>query len=121
MMPHAYGVTRIYSPADGATMGLQGMIDDMIGKADSNLAAQVPHSLVGLTEQQRDQNDCTAHKRRRGLVAQLLIDAKCFASFRRNVCHDTGLGSPNERMVRPELRDRLQSVLGGLIPIKPAE
>src|SRR6185503_14643273 len=23
---HAYGVTRIYSPADGATMGLQGMI-----------------------------------------------------------------------------------------------
>ena len=45
---HAYGVTRIYSPADGATMGLQGMIDDMIGKADSNLAAQVPHSLDGL-------------------------------------------------------------------------
>ena len=45
---HAYGVTRIYSPADGATMGLQGMIDDMISKADSDLAAQVPHSLDGL-------------------------------------------------------------------------
>jgi len=45
---HAYGVTRIYSPADGATMGLQGMIDDMISKADSDLAAQVPHNLDGL-------------------------------------------------------------------------
>ena len=30
---HAYGVTRIYSPEDGATMGLQGMIDDMIRQA----------------------------------------------------------------------------------------
>ena len=37
---HAYGVTRIYSPEDGATMGLQGMIDDMISKADSDLCAQ---------------------------------------------------------------------------------
>ena len=29
---HAYGVTRIYSPADGQAMGLQGMISDMIAK-----------------------------------------------------------------------------------------
>ncbi|MFT4672663.1 MAG: methylmalonyl-CoA mutase, partial [Pseudohongiellaceae bacterium] len=27
---HNYGVTRIYSPADGQTIGLQGMIDDML-------------------------------------------------------------------------------------------
>lgn len=27
---HAYGVSRIYSPADGQSIGLQGMIDDMI-------------------------------------------------------------------------------------------
>ncbi|MCG8415369.1 MAG: methylmalonyl-CoA mutase family protein [Pseudomonadales bacterium] len=27
---HAYGVTRIYSPADGQQIGLQGMIDDML-------------------------------------------------------------------------------------------
>jgi len=30
----AYGVTKIYSPEDGATMGLQGMIDHMIGHLD---------------------------------------------------------------------------------------
>ena len=29
---HACGVTRIYSPADGQSLGLQGMIDDMLGK-----------------------------------------------------------------------------------------
>ncbi|MBU8848987.1 MAG: methylmalonyl-CoA mutase family protein [Desulfobacterales bacterium] len=32
---HAYGVTRIYSPEDGAKMGLQGMINDMIRSMDT--------------------------------------------------------------------------------------
>ena len=31
---HDYGVERIYSPDDGQRMGLQGMIDDMIARAD---------------------------------------------------------------------------------------
>lgn len=31
---HAYGVERIYSPEDGQKMGLQGMIEDMIARAD---------------------------------------------------------------------------------------
>jgi len=31
---HAYGVARIYSPEDGATMGLQGMINDMMRSMD---------------------------------------------------------------------------------------
>lgn len=31
---HAYGITRIYSPDDGRTMGLQGMINDLLQKAD---------------------------------------------------------------------------------------
>jgi methylmalonyl-CoA mutase len=30
----AYGITRIYSPDDGRTMGLQGMINDMLEKCD---------------------------------------------------------------------------------------
>ncbi len=30
----AYGVARIYSPEDGRTMGLQGMIDDMVRRCD---------------------------------------------------------------------------------------
>ncbi|MBD1365462.1 methylmalonyl-CoA mutase family protein [Mucilaginibacter sp. ZT4R22] len=32
---HAYGITRIYSPDDGRTMGLQGMINDMMQACDS--------------------------------------------------------------------------------------
>ncbi len=31
---HAHGITRIYSPDDGRTMGLQGMINDLLEKAD---------------------------------------------------------------------------------------
>jgi methylmalonyl-CoA mutase len=31
---HQYGITRIYSPDDGRSMGLQGMINDLLEKAD---------------------------------------------------------------------------------------
>ena len=45
---HDYGVARIYSPEDGATLGLQGMINDMIERADTNLAADAPTTLDGI-------------------------------------------------------------------------
>ncbi|MBI3528870.1 MAG: methylmalonyl-CoA mutase family protein [Betaproteobacteria bacterium] len=45
---HRYGVARIYSPEDGAKMGLQGMISDMIRTADRNLAAELPAGLDDL-------------------------------------------------------------------------
>jgi methylmalonyl-CoA mutase len=31
---HAYGITRIYHPDDGRSMGLQGMINDLVGQCD---------------------------------------------------------------------------------------
>lgn len=31
---HKYGIARIYSPDDGRSMGLQGMINDLLQKAD---------------------------------------------------------------------------------------
>ncbi len=31
---HAYGITRIYSPDDGRSLGLQGMIDDLLKRSD---------------------------------------------------------------------------------------
>ena len=37
-----YGVTRLYSPEDGARLGLQGMIDDVIRNSDYDLCAQAP-------------------------------------------------------------------------------
>jgi methylmalonyl-CoA mutase len=38
----AYGVTRLYSPEDGAQLGLQGMIDDVIRTSDYDLTALAP-------------------------------------------------------------------------------
>jgi len=44
---HAYGITRIYSPDDGRSMGLQGMINDMLQKCDfptgKDLNGEVKH------------------------------------------------------------------------------
>lgn len=42
---HDYGVAKIYSPEDGASMGLQGMIDDMIERART---AQIPAAISSL-------------------------------------------------------------------------
>src|SRR5256885_15621196 len=39
---HDHGVTRIYSPEDGAALGLQGMINDVLARADFDLAAAAP-------------------------------------------------------------------------------
>src|SRR3954467_3853331 len=44
----SYGVARIYTPEDGAAMGLQGMIDDMIKRARTSLGAPPPASLDAL-------------------------------------------------------------------------
>ncbi|HEV7612882.1 MAG TPA: fused isobutyryl-CoA mutase/GTPase IcmF [Steroidobacteraceae bacterium] len=38
----AYGVSRLYSPEDGAKLGLQGMIDDVIRTSDYDLSALAP-------------------------------------------------------------------------------
>ena len=50
---HAYGVARIFSPQDGAKMGLQGMINDMIAACDHDLSAQ-PLSLEALRSGDRN-------------------------------------------------------------------
>jgi len=42
---HAYGVSRIYTPEDGAQMGLQGMINDMLAACDFDTAGLAPVKL----------------------------------------------------------------------------
>ena len=39
---HQYGVTRVYSPEDGASLGLQGMINDVLEHADFDLGHAAP-------------------------------------------------------------------------------
>src|ERR1700688_2704275 len=46
----AYGVTRLYSPEDGAKLGLQGMIDDVIRTSDYDLSALAPAEPQSLDE-----------------------------------------------------------------------
>ncbi|MBP6646576.1 MAG: methylmalonyl-CoA mutase family protein [Burkholderiaceae bacterium] len=45
----AYGVGRIYSPEDGQRMGLQGMIGEMVMRADKDLTAYAPQALDAIT------------------------------------------------------------------------
>ncbi len=39
---HDYGVTRIYAPEDGVTLGLQGMINDVVERSDFDLTHEAP-------------------------------------------------------------------------------
>ena len=50
---HDYGVARIYSPEDGAKLGLQGMIEDMIRIADRDLSSELPARIDPLFEGER--------------------------------------------------------------------
>ncbi|AMR30408.1 methylmalonyl-CoA mutase [Mucilaginibacter sp. PAMC 26640] len=47
---HAYGISRIYSPDDGRTMGLQGMINDMMQACDFATVGQLNGELEQLPE-----------------------------------------------------------------------
>src|SRR5438128_1466446 len=42
---HQYGVTRIFSPADGQRLGLQGMINEVVTACDFDLAKDLPTDL----------------------------------------------------------------------------
>ena len=48
---HAYGITRLYHPDDGRAMGLQGMINDMLEKADFDLSDKVNGEAKKLSPQ----------------------------------------------------------------------
>ncbi|MEO7960408.1 MAG: methylmalonyl-CoA mutase family protein, partial [Ginsengibacter sp.] len=46
----AYGITKIYSPDDGRTLGLEGMIEDVIKKCGSDIRGKSKHNGNGYTE-----------------------------------------------------------------------
>src|SRR5579872_5274386 len=45
-----YGITRIYSPDDGRSLGLQGMIDDLLEKSDYPTGNQLNGEVAHLIE-----------------------------------------------------------------------
>ena len=50
---HDYGVCRIYTPEDGQAMGLPGMIEDLVKRADFDLSRKMPKSLAKLKKGDR--------------------------------------------------------------------
>ncbi|MFN3998160.1 methylmalonyl-CoA mutase family protein [Algoriphagus sp.] len=42
---HGYGITRIYAPDDGRSMGLQGMINDLVQKCDFPIGDELPEGF----------------------------------------------------------------------------
>jgi len=50
---HDYGVAHLYSVEDGQKMGLQGMIDDMVRRADIDLSPLAPQDLAHLKDGDR--------------------------------------------------------------------
>ncbi|MDY0012093.1 MAG: methylmalonyl-CoA mutase family protein [Rhodocyclaceae bacterium] len=46
----AYGVTRLYAPEDGARLGLQGMINDLIQQADFDLTQGAPQTAAEILQ-----------------------------------------------------------------------
>ncbi len=53
---HNYGITRIYHPDDGRSMGLQGMINDLLEKADFPTGNDVEISEVEKLKEKDSQN-----------------------------------------------------------------
>ena len=45
---HAYGVAHLYSVEDGRTLGLQGMINDMVARCDVDMGVRAPQDLRAL-------------------------------------------------------------------------
>jgi len=45
---HRYGIARIYSPDDGRSMGLQGMINDVVEKSDYAMGASLNGAVDGV-------------------------------------------------------------------------
>lgn len=54
---HAYGIARLYSPDDGRAMGLQGMINDLIERADFALEDLPINSGNQLSKSQKKTNN----------------------------------------------------------------
>ncbi|MBI3147528.1 MAG: methylmalonyl-CoA mutase family protein [Betaproteobacteria bacterium] len=50
---HDYGVTRIFSPEDGARLGLQGMINECVAACDLDPAHEMPASIDSLNKGDR--------------------------------------------------------------------
>src|SRR5437773_4987681 len=106
-----YGVTRIYSPEDGQTMGLQGMINDMLARCDEDLSRHAPRDLTGVKGGDRRglarlitalENGATDRKLREQMLKE--ADALCVPTL-----GVTGTGGSGKSSLTDELVRRFRS------------
>ncbi len=73
----AYGITRIYHPDDGRSMGLQGMINDVLEKCDFPIGFSVNGEMKHLAELQLPENlNLPESSLRNNTVARLISIAE---------------------------------------------
>lgn len=109
----AYGVERIYSPDDGQRMGLEGMIDDMIARADFDPADDGAVDVNSLSEPGWRPLARFITRLERGLVDEKTLTALAAAGKGRKmpVLGVTGTGGSGKSSLNDELirRFRLDS------------
>lgn len=108
---HDYGVERIYAPEDGQKMGLQGMIEDMIARADFDPADIGTASVSDL-----DKEGWSSLARFLTLLEEERVDAKslaaledaAFAQTRAPILGVTGTGGSGKSSLCDELITRFR-------------
>ncbi len=109
----AYGVTRLYSPEDGARLGLQGMIDDVIRLSDYDLTALAPaegDALAALRSGDRRQlaRIITAVENRTYAMRARQALLQAAAAIKMPVLGITGTGGAGKSSLTDELILRLR-------------
>ncbi|MBT4488408.1 MAG: methylmalonyl-CoA mutase family protein [Rhodospirillaceae bacterium] len=109
---HKYGVCRIYTPEDGQALGLPGMIEDLVQRADFDLSKKLPKTLAKLKKGDRG----TLSRLITGLEAGTLSKAmsKELTALAKNkgkvpVVGITGTGGAGKSSLTDELVRRLRT------------
>ena len=108
---HAYGIARIFSPRDGQTMGLVGMIQHMIETADRNLCTNLPCNIDSLVGGNRaDLARVITALEQQKLPADLLVDlnTKAATKPRVPVLGITGTGGAGKSSLTDEIIRRFR-------------
>ena len=108
---HAYGVTRIFTPEDGARLGLQGMINEMLVACDFDPSALAPIDLAHVARGDRRALACliTALENAtpaRELLQELAERARAIENV--PVLGITGTGGSGKSSLTDELVRRLR-------------
>jgi methylmalonyl-CoA mutase len=127
----AYGVTRVYSPQDGQSMGLQGMINEVVATCDVDLSTIAPQDADEVLAALRG-----GDRRRLAQIITALENGACGEAVRKKIVHAasglkvptlgiTGTGgagksSLTDELVRRFRLDQADAIKLAIISIDPS-